>query len=39
MDANAEQMPAPAPVHDLKEGDNELPSNHDEPKVTYKSFK
>lgn len=39
MDATADDMPAPAPVREDKEGDSELPSNHDEPKVTYKSFK
>jgi hypothetical protein len=39
MDANGEGSPAPAPVHAVKEGESELPSNHEDGKATYKSFK
>ena len=38
MDANGEGSPAPAPVHAV-EGESELPSNHEDAKATYRSFK
>jgi hypothetical protein len=39
MDANGEGSRAPAPEKAVKQDESELPSNHEETKATYKSFK